>query len=602
MGRITLFTADHCLFSLRLKHELEARSLPYTEISLTKYPAKRETLNSLTHGVSWTTPQAYFNTRHVGGYDATMKELQKQWDKKTKQFSTPLEKYQKQMEPFPDPTDSRLMVPDDNDEVESLPATLDLATIEQKRKTVQLDLPNGSSKTYTVWGLSELLTNILPVSKLHYHLMTYKQSVTGTAATAALAKYYECTPEQAEAIGQQLHAMGLLHHVTYDHDFCNTAKYYYRLQCHQTPHILNSLYLSNDNNDDNSNNDNAEDGEALVLQLEKMIDTITRSCLKVDAKKGGIQYKQGAKHALFGELQEAICRLQLVSIDQMDPKALLAFGLNLYNIMMQFAFFKLGFPATKSHQQDFLKGIKFNVGGMVYSFYQWLGAISQGNIGDEPESSKRKSLLVPKRPSSNPDPRRSIAASSSEQNHSETSYTDSESPTGIRRSVVTISRTSTKEEKSIKAPLVVGSSSFSMADYRLYFAINFFWSRASVVPHFTSDNIDEELTWMAFAFCENDANVHINEQKGELHLSSIFNWHRKHFVVGSSSSSDKDLAQLVCEFVGGAKKLQLRKVLSSEYEDKFKVSFHQDEWTTNAAKKEFLEFKPSMIDANCARF
>ena len=322
MGRITLFTKERCMFSLRLKHELESRNLPYNEINITRYPSRREDMHVLT--LSRTTPQAFFNTRYVGGYDATLKEL-KHWDK-DKHYANALEKYQKQIEGFPDPKNTHLMLPE-ADEEEKEGGTVEIGQSENfyvtstqnESKTVSLDLPAGP-KIFTIWELTELLIDIFPLSNLHFHLVTYKNSVRGDQATAALAGHFQCTSEQAVAIGQELLNLGLLHHVTYGHDFSNTRKFYYRLQTHQTPHILNSLYLTGDF----FNVGHAtEKAEALVLRIARMLEMVTRSCLQVDAKNGGICYKQGSKHALFQKIQEDICHLQSVFIDQMEPKTLL---------------------------------------------------------------------------------------------------------------------------------------------------------------------------------------------------------------------------------------------------------------------------------------
>ena len=585
--------------------------MPYTEISLTKFPDKRAGLFVLTRRS--TTPQAFFNTRHVGGYDSTLKEL-KNWDRDRK-FANALEKYNAQIEKFPSPSNPHLAVPV-ADEAETDAGTISNPSLPSERKTVQLNLPSGI-QTYTVWALTNWLSSILPLSNLHYHLMTYKQSVTGAQATTALAKHFSCTREQAEDIGKDLHALGLLHHVTYGHDFMDTPKYYYRLQCHQTPHIINTLYLCD--GEDEIGDDTVKT-EALVERVERILETITKSCLVPGEKKGGIQYKRAARHCIFGELQETVCCFQSVTIDHMEPKTLLAFGLNVYNIMLQFAFFKLGLPEKETNQQAFLRGTKFIIGGKSYSFHQWLGAISRGNVGGEPDTrdSLRTSLLVPNRPIISPKARSSLGTETSPEGSE--SQSSIESPTGRRpfrnSQVETRSNTRGRSPPTKDSTLIQTSEDLNIADYRIYFATHFFWSRASAVAHFTPENLDKELDIMAFAFCENDANVHVDEKKGELHLSNIFTVYRKHFGDSSagrgdsmsdsyaaSAKSDSDLAKIVCKFVESTKKLQLQKLRSSSGTNaKLKLSFHQDTWTTNAAKKEYMVFKPSLIDANCARF
>jgi len=135
-------------------------------------------------------------------------------------------------------------------------------------------------------------------------------------------------------------------------------------------------------------------------------------------------------------------------------------------IMIQFAFFKIGFPILESHQEAFLEGVEFNIGGTVYSFNQWLGAISGGNIGEEPDlqGSQRKSLLVPKRPMLNPNLHISVDSDTSESFSSEHS------------SKVRTARTSLKSSPDCKRKTKRTSTKqgISIADYRLYFATHSF--------------------------------------------------------------------------------------------------------------------------------
>lgn len=291
--------------------------------------------------------------------------------------------------------------------------------------------------------------------------------------------------------------------------------------------------------------------------------------------------------------------------------------------MLQFAFFKLGLPVKESHQQPFLQGVKFNIGGRDYSFHEWLGVISEGRVGVEPDKreSPRGSLLVPKRPSTSPMIPAPLGSGTSNTDNSE-SQSSVDSSAGERKSIrksmkeLSIKRTSTRTSSVRNSPSIPESGDLNPADYRIYFATHFFWSRGSAIAHFTPENVDTELTIMAFAFCENDSNVRVDEKRGELHLSNIFSLYRK--CLGSPSESrgdftsdsytasfvsDVDIAKIVYKYAESTKKLQIQKVLpSSGSKGKIKLSFHDDEWTTNAAKKGCLEFKPSLIDANCARF
>lgn len=158
-----------------------------------------------------------------------------------------------------------------------------------------------------------------------------------------------------------------------------------------------------------------------------------------------------------------------------------------------------------------------------------------------------------------------------------------------------------------KSKLAVPVDLDSPADYRVYFATNFFRSKGTAVPHFTAENLQKELTLMALAFVADDANVLVDVKRGELQLSNIFTWYRKDFssssnLGGACDDSDKDLTQLVFQFLESPKKLSLQQFLYTGNSKKLKLTFHMDDWKTNAAKKDKHPFTPASLDSNSTRF
>ena len=81
-----------------------------------------------------------------------------------------------------------------------------------------------------------------------------------------------------------------------------------------------------------------------------------------------------------------------------------------------------------------------------------------------------------------------------------------------------------------------------------------------------------------------------------MHLSNIFS------LCLGGRNNDKEVVNLVFGNLESPKKLQLQNLLYSGAKKKLLISFHCDDWTTNAVKKELLEFQTASIDANCARF
>jgi len=72
MGRITIFTSDD-IHSKFLKKEFDRNYIPYTEISVARFPRTLYDLLGLAHTTA--VPQVFFNERCVGGVTETLREL-----------------------------------------------------------------------------------------------------------------------------------------------------------------------------------------------------------------------------------------------------------------------------------------------------------------------------------------------------------------------------------------------------------------------------------------------------------------------------------------------------------------------------------------------
>lgn len=234
---------------------------------------------------------------------------------------------------------------------------------------------------------------------------------------------------------------------------------------------------------------------------------------------------------------------------------------------MRVALFKYGIPKKDSHQQAFLRDILFNIGGNFYSFCEWLCKISGSKVTTTSLRSSvtgRGSIQRALRSSTN-----SSAPAATKQQSSKIAEAEFESP----------------------------------ADHRVIFATNFFRSRGTAVTHFTAESIEKELNIMALAFVADDANVLVDTKRGELKLSNVFAWFRHDFASGpSNDESDKGLIQLVSQYVESPKKLNLQQLLYSGNSKKVKVSFHSDDWSANASKKDTHTFSSSVLEANSTRF
>lgn len=155
-----------------------------------------------------------------------------------------------------------------------------------------------------------------------------------------------------------------------------------------------------------------------------------------------------------------------------------AFGINVYNLMMQYAIIKIGAPdpKVKNSRLEFFSEIKFNIGGYLYSLYEWEHGILRGNV----------------------------KGSSSD---------------GMSSSSVPFGRKDPRIAYCVASP-----------DPRIHFAINHGTNSCPSIRRYSAENIDEELKFAVKSFCETESNVRFDEGKLELHVSKIFTWYRSDFV------------------------------------------------------------------------
>ena len=64
-GRVVIYSILGCPHCMRAKNSLQELGIPYTDVSLDKYPHARQELQIRTN--KRTVPQIFFNARHIGG-------------------------------------------------------------------------------------------------------------------------------------------------------------------------------------------------------------------------------------------------------------------------------------------------------------------------------------------------------------------------------------------------------------------------------------------------------------------------------------------------------------------------------------------------------
>ena len=147
--------------------------------------------------------------------------------------------------------------------------------------------------------------------------------------------------------------------------------------------------------------------------------------------------------------------------------------------MVQYAILKVGAPdaKVKYSRAEYFSEIKFNVGGYLYSLYEWAHGILRGNVKGS-------------------------------------------SCDGMSSSSVPFSRKDPRVAYCVTNP-----------DPRIHFAINHGTNSCPCIRFYSATNLDEELTIATKSFCEKESNLRFDEAKPEFHLSKIFTWYRSDFVT-----------------------------------------------------------------------
>ena len=356
MGRFTIFAIDDCPHCQRTKATFGQYSIPYTEISLSKYPHRRSDMLSASDAL--TVPQVFLNETYVGGADEAI-ALLTGWS--TDEDWTPLQQYENFVATAPDPRDPRLHPSADvNDNANGLvpqpPSSGSPTSGAGGSPTGIRDIPHGLSvsgdifqgrgplkgstimstsydagpppirdkihvvatpdddKLMTILEMTELLKSILPSRDLRYNLTVYKQSFKASELIDALMGVFDfkdrnAAVEYGRDVLQAKHQ--LLNHVVDDHPLRDTPSLFFRLTCYQRPQILNSYRLKWTERVDL---DPLRLLNTLKAQLYEILKTHTSE------RTGKVNYIAAYKDQRFPTFEEASCELFGIDIGNMKEK------------------------------------------------------------------------------------------------------------------------------------------------------------------------------------------------------------------------------------------------------------------------------------------
>lgn len=184
----------------------------------------------------------------------------------------------------------------------------------------------------------------------------------------------------------------------------------------------------------------------------------------------------------------------------MDVSTKTAFVINLYNLMVKYAFVKLGIPTTDLSRLSFYENVCVNVGGIDFSLNDLEHGILRANSRAPYKMMKQFSLA-----------------------------------------------------DSVRKKLAL-----EKIDPRIHFALNCGAKGCPAVKRYTVEALDEELRLAAIAFCEQETSVSVDEQNNSLSLSKIFYWYMNDFA-----SSKNDLPSKIAQYLRGEKKEQLERMIKN---------------------------------------
>lgn len=455
MGRITIFSIEDCNFCRRTKATLSARGIPYTDINIEAYPVKRADMISLTDRTA--VPQVFLNDEYVGGSEETLailtkwdEDIEKDDDDDCTRDKTHFDRYFRLIESKSDPTDERLAIPT------GPPAAIEKADFSTSRTREIFQI---NDKQYSTLEFTKLLVRRMPRDSLSYWGCLYYNVFKGSSGVTALQEMLGLeSREEAVQIGMKLQRKHLFGHVCKDHVFGDNG-FYFILQPFHCPNILNSFRVWCDPVEDKPMD--------VIHRLGKLWSKLESCHLNED---GMVDHATVRSDDLYWKFEEEVCELQSISLEDMDDSTKMAFTLNVYNLMIKYAFCKVGIPATSMNRASFFDDVQFNLGGLVFSFNDLEHGILRSNTRHPYQLTKRFSVV---------DPRRHLA--------------------------------------------------LKKLDPCVHFALNCGAKSCPPVKKYTAEAIDEELRLAATAFCEVE-NVTIDEENCQLKLSKILYWYQADFV------------------------------------------------------------------------
>ncbi|CEM31849.1 unnamed protein product [Vitrella brassicaformis CCMP3155] len=464
MGAIVIFSLKACPHCKRVKGLFEEKGWDFIEISLTDYPEKRNDMLQLTDRL--TVPQVFFNSKHLGGA-ADIDELDR---------SGALDTLYTAMLAEEAPSDERLQRPAYRPKDEAPPPAL-----EQDKFFI-------GEREYTYTELMDIFLKEVDIKDRMYHLKTYKNCFVGQDFVDYLLRRFQLRlREEAIQVGQQLFLSCFFSHVCKDHHFKDDYLFY-RFHLHEDPQLLNNLKRWDE--------PTARPAMQVIKGCKAALSSLQSKYLD---NEGMLDLAQLTSDPAFREFQNLTCEIQKVPFGKLSRDEKLAFGINLYNMMVIHAFAQVGVPMSGFARMSFFDNPAYEIGGHRFTMSELENGILRANRKAPSHLNKH---FKPN------DPR--------------------------------------------------GNWALPEVDCRIHFALNCGAKSCPPVKNFTAEAIDEELRIAAQAFCEMDENVSVDRAAKTIFLSKIFDWYAADF-----GANTKEVLTKAADWCRGDKKAAVEGLLAT---------------------------------------
>lgn len=231
-------------------------------------------------------------------------------------------------------------------------------------------LPNGMHITSI--EMMQKLRDILPKEDLKHSVTVYKNCFKANDAIETFKTAFPdqiSTDQAAIAFGRMIQRARLMNHVCDPRKAFRDGHFFFRLQCYQQPNILNSYRICD---------------ELCEEDVMDLLDTIASVVTKVEQQAWDdqsllVDYRVAHRSEFFPVVEDVVCKLQGIDLGTIDEITRFAAVVDIYNIMIKYAFMKVGVPESNNARTHFFSDLKINIGGDLLSFNDLYHGILRGN-------------------------------------------------------------------------------------------------------------------------------------------------------------------------------------------------------------------------------